>query len=333
MMADRSPHLSVMLTEVLSALDLKDHMKVTDGTFGWGGYSEAALKQAEITLYAIDRDPSVRPRAEELRSQYKERFQFIEGRFADMEKLLADRGIAQVDAVMLDIGVSSMQLDLADRGFSFMANGPLDMRMGTDGLSAADVVNTASEDLLARILMVYGEERRARAIARAISAARTQGAIETTGALSDIIQKVLGRPRPDKIHPSTRTFQALRIFVNDELGELAEALVAAERLLAPEGRLVVVAFHSLEDRIVKNFLQERSSATPAGSRHMPEVAQGHAPTFELLFRKPQTAGEAEIAVNPRARSAKLRAARRNDVSAGPAFQLTDRFPRIGEVRL
>ncbi len=326
-------HMSVMLEEVIAALDLKDGKRVIDGTFGWGGYSEGALARADITLYAIDRDPTIAPHADALRAAHGDRFHFLQGRFSDMQSLLAARGVTHVDAIMLDIGVSSMQIDQAARGFSFMTDGPLDMRMGAEGLSAADVVNGASEDLLARIFIIYGEERRARAIARAILTARGDGAIDTTGVLSGIVQKVLGAPRGDRIHPATRTFQALRIFVNDELGELVDALNAAEHLLAEDGHLAIVAFHSLEDRIVKQFFQERSGGMPSRSRYLPERAPGHAPTFELLFRKPRMAGKAEIAANPRARSAKLRVARRTGSPAVPAFRLDEKFPRISEVQL
>ena len=314
-MSQSAPHLPVMLPEVLEALSPRDGAIYVDGTFGAGGYSRAILDAADCRLVAIDRDPTVRETADAFTAQYGERFTFLPGRFSEMEALLAEAGIEAVDGIVLDIGVSSMQIDQADRGFSFMKDGPLDMRMGRDGPSAADAVNHLGERELADIFYVYGEERNSRRIAKAVIRARSEAKIETTAVLADIVERASGGKR-SKIHPATRVFQALRIFINDELGELARALEAAERLLSPVGRLVVVTFHSLEDRMVKAFLRSRSGRSGSGgSRHAPEPEAGPEPSFIELSRKAVLASEAEASANPRARSAKLRAAERTEAAA------------------
>jgi 16S rRNA (cytosine1402-N4)-methyltransferase len=241
----------------------------------------------------------------------------VEDRFSNLAELCAAQGAPSVDGIVMDIGVSSMQLDEAARGFSFRADGPLDMRMGSSGPTAADVVAKASEADLANIIYIFGEERHSRSVARAIVAARKEAPIVTTRALADLVGKVV-RSKPGDIHPATRTFQGLRIFVNGELDELHLALSASERVLKPGGRLVVVSFHSLEDRIVKNFFNERAK-TGGGSRHQPEAAQRQ-PSFAILTKRPVTAGDDEVAANPRARSAKLRAAER---SGAPAYEAAE----------
>ncbi|MSO80206.1 MAG: 16S rRNA (cytosine(1402)-N(4))-methyltransferase RsmH [Alphaproteobacteria bacterium] len=311
-------HRPVLVAEVVSLLAPRDGEIVVDATFGAGGYSRALLEAAGCTVWGIDRDPDVIDRAAALVAAWPGRLTVIEGRFGDMAELLADRGIAAVDAVALDLGVSSPQLDEAERGFSFGREGPLDMRMSRSGPSAADIVNTADEATLADILWRYGEERASHRIARAIVAARLRAPLRTTSELADIVRGVLGRPRGPKgmsaTDPATRTFQALRIHVNDELGELGRGLAAAEALLRPGGRLAVVAFHSLEDRQVKDFLRERAGGE-GSSRHLPPVAE-RAPSVRLLTRGTVRPGAAETAANPRARSARMRAAIR---TAAPAW--------------
>lgn len=309
-----APHVPVLLDEVLDALAVRDGAAYVDGTFGAGGYTLAMLGRAGCTVYAIDRDPNAAAAGRALPEAQAGRLKLLEGRFGDMDQLLAECGVDQVDGVALDIGVSSMQLDQAERGFSFAKDGPLDMRMEQAGPSAADVVNTADETELANILFRLGEERQSRRIARAIIAARAEKPFERTLELAGLVAKVI-RKSGDGIHPATRTFQALRIHVNDELGELERGLAAAERLLSPGGRLAVVTFHSLEDRVVKTFLKERSGDLPSPSRHLPQVVSGPAPTFTLLGRKAVAAGAAEVARNPRSRSAKLRAAIRTEAPA------------------
>ena len=297
-------HTPVMLEEVMEALAPRDGATYVDGTFGGGGYSEALLSRAECRVYGIDRDREAIARGVALARRYAPRLTLIHGRFSEMESLLGAHGVDQADGVALDVGVSSFQLDRSERGFSFREDGPLDMRMDkSEGPTAADLVNTLPEAELASILRRYGEESRARAIAKAIVAARP---IARTAELATIVERVLGKG-PARIHPATRTFQALRIAVNDELGELERGLEAAERVLAPEGRLAVVSFHSLEDRIVKRFLVERSGRMGRGSRHAPET-QSRTPTFRLAGKQPATPGATETAANPRARSARLRAA-------------------------
>lgn len=304
-------HTPVMLAEVVEVLNPRNGGLYVDGTFGAGGYARAILDSADCAVIGIDRDVRAVDSARSFSKRYGERLTVLHGRFGDMEGLLESRHVREVDGVALDLGVSSMQLDESARGFSFLRDGPLDMRMDPEsgGESAADVVNAYAEGDLARIIAVYGEERRARAVARAIVAARAKTPLTRTGALAEVITGVLGAPRADRIHPATRTFQGLRIYVNDELGELARGLEAAERMLRPSGRLAVVAFHSLEDRMVKQFLAGRSGAGRGTSRHLPQ-APVRAPSFKLVWRGARKPSESETARNPRARSARLRAAER-----------------------
>lgn len=306
-------HLPVMLTEVLEAIQPRDGGCYIDGTFGGGGYTKAILEAAQCFVLAIDRDPDAVARGETLAKQFHGRLSLVQGEFSNMGDYLAERTPANSDGVMLDLGVSTFQLDEAERGFSFRENAALDMRMSKAGKSAADVVNESDEATLTDIIARLGEERQARRIARAIVAARP---VTQTGQLADIVAKALGPGAArQKIHPATRTFQALRIHVNDELGELERGLEAAERVLKEGGRLAVVAFHSLEDRIVKRFLAERSGPGPAGSRHLPGKPSAHRQTFRLLWSRPRLPSAAEIARNPRARSARLRAAERTALAA------------------
>lgn len=305
-----APHVPVLIDEVMEHLAPATGEIIIDGTFGAGGYTTRIL-DAGASVLAIDRDPSAIAAGKGLVATSDGRLTLIEGRFSDLDRLAAAHGHETVDGVVLDVGVSSMQLDQADRGFSFRQDGPLDMRMGAQGPDAADVVNTMEAANLARVIAVLGEERRARAVAAAIVRARAKGPITRTADLADIVVGAVGRRKPGEIHPATRTFQALRIFINRELDELADALAASERALAPGGRLVVVAFHSLEDRIVKRFLADRSALRSGGSRHLPEVATAPA-TFDLLTRHAVVPGAGELAANPRARSARLRAGRRTD---------------------
>lgn len=304
-----APHIPVMLDEVIAALDPAPGDHVVDGTFGAGGYSRAILdKGARVT--GFDRDPDVIRDAAAMLKEFEGRLELVHAPFSQMGEHFDD---ASVDGVVLDIGVSSMQIDQAERGFSFSKDGPLDMRMAREGLSAADVVNSFSVSDITRIAGILGEERHAGRVARAIDKERAAGRIETTGHLARIVEKAVGRGPKDKIHPATRTFQGLRIFVNDELGELGRALFAAERILRPGGRLVVVTFHSLEDRIVKRFFQDRTGGS-GGSRHLPEVADAPA-TFAVSGKSMIKASDAEAERNPRARSAKLRAAIRTAAAA------------------
>ena len=305
-MSEDARHIPVMLDEVVAALAPARGQHIVDGTFGAGGYSRALLdKGAQVT--GFDRDPDVVRDAAPMLAEFEGKLELIEAPFSAMGEHF---GRASVDGVVLDIGVSSMQIDEAERGFSFQKDGPLDMRMAQSGLSAADVVNTFSVSDLTRIAGILGEERHAGRVARAIEKEREAGRIETTAHLARIVEKAVGRGPKDKIHPATRTFQGLRIFVNDELGELGRALFAAETILKPGGRLVVVTFHSLEDRIVKRFFQDRTGGS-GGSRHMPEVAEKPA-TFRIEGKAMIKASEAEAERNPRARSAKLRAGIRTD---------------------
>jgi 16S rRNA (cytosine1402-N4)-methyltransferase len=297
-----------MLAEVLAALNLRDGGHYVDGTFGGGGYTRAILEACDCRVLGIDRDPEAIARGQALVAAYPGRLTLMHGAFSDMDSLLAASGEIATNGVVLDLGVSSFQFDEPDRGFSFRADGPLDMRMAAEGMSAADFLNTADEREIADVLVRYGEERQARRIARAIVKARP---LSRTLELADLVSDVLG-PAAQRlpIHPATRTFQALRIHVNDELGELTRALEAATEILAPDGRLVVVSFHSLEDRIVKRFLTERGKEAAQPSRHAPQATAVNKPQYRLVSSKPLTPGEAEIHANPRARSAKLRAAER-----------------------
>jgi len=306
-------HIPVMLDEVVAAAAPGAGDVVVDGTFGAGGYCRGYLEAADCKVVAIDRDPDAAVRANGFLKEFPEQFRFVAGAFGDMHALL--EGVV-VDAVILDIGVSSFQLDEADRGFSFLRDGPLDMRMSRDGETAADIVNGYSEEALADIIYAYGEERKSRRIAAAIVRDRADAPFETTRQLADMIERVLGRPRPQKgakpVHPATRTFQALRIKVNDELGELERGLRGAEAVLSPGGRLVVVTFHSLEDRIVKAFMAERAGKSASGSRHMPMVVDRRLPSFALPRPHLITPSDAEVGRNPRSRSAKLRVAVRTE---------------------
>lgn len=311
-MVDKPRHVPVLLAEVMAALAPRAGETIVDGTFGAGGYTGAILAEG-ANVVAIDRDRTAIVAGQRLVAEAKGRLSLVEDCFSKLDAVIADLSIAKVEGVVLDIGVSSMQLEEASRGFSFRFEGPLDMRMGVTGETAADLVARLSADDLAEIIYRYGEERLSRPIARAIVKARNKAEIDTTLKLAEVVARVV-RAKPGDIHPATRTFQALRIAVNDELGELSRALDAAERALAPGGRLAVVTFHSLEDRIVKQWLADRSGRAPAGSRHQPE-REVLAPTFELLSRKAVEPCEAECAANPRARSAKLRAAIRTAVPA------------------
>ena len=309
-------HIPVLLSEVVASLQIKAGGVYLDGTFGAGGYTRAILDaDATIKLVALDRDPDAIMAGFSLVSASHGRLTLIESEFSRLDEEARSAGFAALDGVVLDIGVSSMQLDQSERGFSFRNDGPLDMRMARAGTSAADIVNEADEAHLADILYHFGEERKSRHIAKAIVAARGEARITTTKQLADIVAKVVW-PKPGQIHPATRTFQALRIAVNDELGELVRALQAAERSLKPGGVLSVVTFHSLEDRIVKQFFAARSGKT-GGSRFQPQAAVGAA-TFTTKGKWPVTASEAEIEANPRSRSAKLRAGIRTDAPAGQA---------------
>jgi 16S rRNA (cytosine1402-N4)-methyltransferase len=303
-------HIPVMLPDVVRLMAPHAGGVYLDGTFGVGGYTAALLEAAPCTVWAIDRDPEAIARGATLAARYSGRLHLIQGQFGDMLTLLAENGVTALDGVMLDLGVSSFQLDDPTRGFSFRADGPLDMRMSRSGRTAADLVNTLAERELADLLFELGEERASRRISRAIVAARAEAPITTTGRLAAIIRGVLP-PDHSGIDPATRSFQALRIGVNDELGEVARALAQASELLSPGGRLVVVSFHSLEDRIVKRFMTEAAGRAPAPSRHDPRGLAGRpAPRFRLLTARPLRPTAAETTANPRARSARLRAMER-----------------------
>lgn len=323
-------HVPVLVRTALDQLNLRAGGIYIDGTFGAGGYSGAILETPGTQVIAIDRDRSAVAQGAALVGTAGGRLTLVEARFSELDAVASSLGHAAVDGVVIDLGVSSMQLDSAERGFSFRLDGPLDMRMGVEGISAADVVAQAAERDLANIIFQLGEERHSRAVARAIVAARQDAPIESTARLAEIVSRVV-HSKPGAIHPATRTFQALRLFVNEELAELAAGLAAAERVLKPGGRLAVVSFHSLEDRIVKTFLAERSSA-PAVSRHQPEVA-APPPSFRLLGKKPIAPDEAEIAANPRARSAKLRAAERTEAPAraDDTAHLLPRLPSLDDI--
>ena len=319
--ADNLPsHIPVLIDEILSACAPIEGVWV-DGTFGAGGYARALLGAGADRVIGIDRDPMVFEIAEDWAGDYGDRLRLVEGTFSELDT----HAEGPVDGVVLDLGVSSMQLDQAERGFSFMADGPLDMRMSQAGASAADLVADADETVLADILFHYGEERASRRIARAIVRARGEAPIATTRALVEIVERVLPRPKPGQSHPATRTFQALRIAVNDEFGELVQGLEAAERVLKP-GWLAVLSFHSLEDRVVKRFFQARSGKAGGGSRYAPErIAE--APRFAAR-NKGVTAGPEELARNPRARSATLRVGRRTDAPAGPVDRKALGLPKL-----
>lgn len=307
--ASNSPHIPVLLRPIL------DHCAPIsgawlDGTFGAGGYTRALLDAGADRVYGVDRDPMVFDMARRWAADYGDRLHLVEGVFSKLDEYASD-----LDGVVLDLGVSSMQLDQADRGFSFIKDGPLDMRMSQSGPSAADIVNTTDEAELANILFLYGEERASRRIARAIVKRREATPFDTTLDLADLIESVLPRTKPGQSHAATRSFQALRIAVNDEYGELYRGLMAAERALKPGGQLAVVTFHSVEDRMVKRFLQMRSGSNARANRYAPDIEQAPA-QFELRSKKAIAPTEDELAQNPRARSAKLRIARRTDAPAG-----------------
>ncbi|ODP36646.1 16S rRNA (cytosine(1402)-N(4))-methyltransferase RsmH [Sphingomonas turrisvirgatae] len=309
-MSGASPHVPVLLNEVIDGLALQPGERHVDATFGAGGYTRAFLERG-VEVAAFDRDPAAIGGGQALVAASDGKLTLIEAPFSSLDSELETRGLTPVDGVTMDIGVSSMQLDQAERGFSFQGDGPLDMRMAGEGMTAAEFVNEADEAEIADVLFHYGEEPRSRRVARAIVAARP---LTRTGELANVVRKALGHKPHDKKDPATRTFQAIRIHVNRELDELAQGLAAAERVLKPGGRLAIVTFHSLEDRMVKKFLRERSGSEPAGSRHLPAAAAARAPSFE----KPAKAvrpSEAEIAANPRARSATLRVARRSAAAA------------------
>ncbi len=310
----RALHAPVLLNEVIATLSPARGGVFLDATFGAGGYTTAILDAGADRLIAVDRDPEAIARGMTWADAYDGRLDIVEGRFGDLEYLVE----TPLSGVVFDIGVSSMQIDQPGRGFSFQKDGPLDMRMGQAGPSAADIVNSATQAQLADIFFLYGEERASRRIAKAIVAARAEAPIATTLALAEIVERQLPRPKPGQPHAATRVFQALRIAVNDELGELARGLAAAEALLTEGGVLVVVTFHSLEDRIAKRFFQSRGGRSARGSRHQP-VVEADAPGFESMTNKAVTATKDELAVNPRARSAKLRAGRR---TSAPAKVLT-----------
>ena len=310
-MTQPSSHIPVLLDEVIHALAITPGAEIVDGTFGAGGYSQAILAGGG-RVYAFDRDPDALTEGAELAGRSGGALRLYSACFSNMDSVLAADGITAVDGVVLDIGVSSMQLDRAERGFSFQKDGPLDMRMAQDGMSAADFVNTAPEAEIADIIYQYGDEHRSRRIARFIVAARP---ISTTLELANAVRKAVGHKPGAPKDPATKTFQAIRIHINRELEELTDGLAAAERLLKPGGRLAIVTFHSLEDRIVKQFLRRRSGGEGAGSRHMPDIStKGPAPSFDKADKAVRPS-ERELAVNPRARSATLRSATRTSAPA------------------
>lgn len=304
-------HIPVMLREVIDALAPREGGIYIDGTFGRGGYSRALLEAGAGQVVGIDRDPDAIAAGQSMIRDFAPRLCLLHGTFGDMHDLLAQEKIEAVDGVTLDLGVSSPQLDEAERGFSFQEDGPLDMRMSKEGRTAADIVNTTSERELADIIYTYGDERFSRRIAKRIVETRKSEPLSRTLQLAELIRSVVPRSK-DGVDPATRSFQALRIAVNDELGELERGLQAAEQLLKPEGRLAIVSFHSLEDRCVKEFLRTRSELAPRGSRHTPHSEIKVQPTFRLLSRKPVLPTETEIRTNPRSRSARLRIAQRTD---------------------
>lgn len=310
-MAD-APHIPVMLNEVLAALKPTANEVYVDGTLGAGGYTRGILNaDKDCKVIGIDRDQTAHDMASKWGADYAGRLTLVKNSFGNLEEALSEIGVASVDGLVLDLGVSSMQFDEADRGFSFRFDAPLDMRMDRNtGETAADIVNGMAEEELANLIYLYGEERKSRHVASAIIKARAVSKITTTKQLADIIRSVIHVSPRDKIDPSTRTFQALRIAVNDELGELESVLAAAERVLKVGGRLVVVTFHSLEDRIVKNFLNEKARPAPSPSRHLPMALDAplNRLSFSLITKKPVLPTESEMKINPRSRSAKLRSA-------------------------
>ncbi|KQT11924.1 ribosomal RNA small subunit methyltransferase H [Methylobacterium sp. Leaf399] len=329
--AGGAPHVPVLLSEVVAALKLPAHGVAVDATFGAGGYTTAMLAAAPgLTVLGIDRDPTAIAAGADLVASAQGRLILSEGRFGTLDTLVAAQGIAAVDAVVLDIGVSSMQIDRAERGFSFRQDGPLDMRMALSGPTAADLVNEADEADLADIIYHYGEERRARVVARAIVEARKAGPITTTAALADLVSGVVHVDPAAGIHPATRTFQGLRIAVNDELGELVQALHAAERILKPGGHLAVVTFHSLEDRIVKQFFTIRGGRAAQGSRHRPSLEATPTASFALATKGAVLPGRAEVDANPRARSAKLRSGERTSAPAPPPLAAIEALASLPE---
>ncbi len=313
-----SPHAPVLLAEVMEALAPRAGDVIIDATFGAGGYTRAILATG-ATVIALDRDPTVQPHAEAVANDYPGKFRLVRTPFSGLAGAFADSGEARLDGVVFDIGVSSMQLDQAERGFSFMRDGPLDMRMGDEGETAADIVNGWDHGPMAHIFKLYGDERQSGRVATAILRRRAERPFERTLDLAEVVEKALGGRRGAPIHPATRVFQALRIAVNDELGQLRQGLEAAEAALSPGGRLAVVTFHSLEDRIVKAFLTERTGNAPGGSRHAPVAVETRKPSFILSFKGTREAGDAERADNPRARSAKLRAAVRTEAAPWGVF--------------
>lgn len=327
-MTDNNPHFSVLMSEVLETLLPNTGDIIVDGTFGAGGYSRNILEAANCNLYAIDRDPNATLAAEKVKTDFGDRFEFLDGQFGDMQALLTAKGVEKVDGIVLDIGISSMQIDQAERGFSFMRDGPLDMRMSASGISAAEIVNKFSEADLARIFYILGDEKRSYPIAGAILRMRTETPFETTLQLANLIESTVKKGK-SKIHPATKVFQALRIFINQELDELVKSLNAAETILKPGGRLVVVSFHSLEDRIVKKFLKSRCGNLSAPSRHVMMVEDAIEPSFTLINRKVITATKDELDVNIRSRSAKLRAAMRTDAKQfGEYFNPLPKMPDL-----
>ena len=308
-----APHAPVLIDQVIAALSPGSGDVIIDATFGAGGYTRAILATGAEVI-ALDRDPTVQPYAEAVANDYPGQFTLVRTPFSGLAAAFADSGRERLDGVVFDIGVSSMQLDQAERGFSFMRDGPLDMRMGDEGETAADIVNTWDHGPMAHIFKLYGDERQSGRVATAILRRRIEQPFERTLDLAAVVEKALGGRRGAPIHPATRVFQALRIAVNDELGELRAGLEAAEACLSPGGRMVVVTFHSLEDRIVKAFLTERTGNAPGGSRHAPVKIETRKPSFTLQFKGAHEAGQHELDANPRARSAKLRAAVRTDAA-------------------
>ena len=318
-------HLPVLCKESIDALNIRDGGCYIDGTFGAGGYSLEILSRAKCQLFSLDRDPIAIEKAEYLIRKFGDRFSISQGCFGDMEVLLSSVGIGSVDAIVLDLGVSSPQIDNPDRGFSFKSDGPLDMRMGSEGVTAEHIVNTLSEAELADIIYKYGEERLSRRVSKAIILARSKERITRTSVLADIIRKVVPRRKKGRDNdPATRTFQALRIYINDELGELKRGLNAAERILTPGGRLAVVAFHSLEDRCVKKFLAERLGRNRGVSRHaIAQEPSYRTASFKLITKKPIYPTSLEVQSNPRARSARLRVAERTAAPSWPRQWFND----------